>query len=336
MKPTLRKAFLACLLIAGLASTAASEELTCQGRSLMQKAEATFPEGYRRAVEAAAKVPNGDHVFWEIKGEGSRRPSWLFGTIHVNDDRVRDLPPPVAAALQSAVAVAVEIAATESRDIWTAMSNSPELLYMPDGREVWPLLKPDIERRLRAKLETIGADLSRAGRVQPWLLSGILSASKCSLSPRNRRKKALDGLIVEVARKNGAKVVGLETIEEQMAEMARTPLDAQVAALAIQARSKESPEDVIETLIDLYLSRRIGLVGELAWIGPDEDVALAAIYSEHSDRSMKERNVRMVERSAKLLADGGAFIAVGAGHLPGEGGLVELVRRAGYTVSPVD
>ena len=62
----------------------------------------------------------------------------------------------------------------------------------------------------------------------------------------------------------------------------------------------------------------------------------ADAYSDFEQRIIIDRNHRMAERALPILADGNAFIAVGALHLPGKEGLVELFRQAGFTVTRVN
>jgi uncharacterized protein YbaP (TraB family) len=128
----------------------------------------------------------------------------------------------------------------------------------------------------------------------------------------------------------GVAVVGLETGQEQLEALAGMPLDLQVKQLIEILGSTQTAEDAQETIVQIYLSRRIGLflVDDLKGSFP---------WSHYRDETfIRKRNTRMIESALPLLAKGGVFVAVGAAHLPGERGLVELVRKAGYTVTPIE
>jgi uncharacterized protein YbaP (TraB family) len=57
---------------------------------------------------------------------------------------------------------------------------------------------------------------------------------------------------------------------------------------------------------------------------------------EFNRYTLDERNATMLDRALPLIEGGNAFIAVGAAHLPGDQGLVELFRKSGYEVTPVN
>ena len=96
--------------------------------------------------------------------------------------------------------------------------------------------------------------------------------------------------------------------------------------------------DTNETLIQLYLQRRLDWIlpfGQLA-LGNRRTPKEAAADREFLKSIMSERNRTMDERAQKYLKEGGLMIAVGALHLPGEDGLVNLLRKRGYTVTAVE
>lgn len=92
-------------------------------------------------------------------------------------------------------------------------------------------------------------------------------------------------------------------------------------------------EDVNETMVALYLRGDTGMFWPFFRAvlpgGTDDDEGYAAF----EEAMVKARNRTMMERAVPILAEGGAFIAVGALHLPGPQGLVALLRRAGYRVT---
>ena len=91
-------------------------------------------------------------------------------------------------------------------------------------------------------------------------------------------------------------------------------------------------DDVVETMIVLYKQGETGMFWPLfREVLPNDD---AAGYAAFEETMVTARNRVMVANAEQYLAAGSAFIAVGAMHLPGPEGLVELFRKAGYTVSP--
>lgn len=92
----------------------------------------------------------------------------------------------------------------------------------------------------------------------------------------------------------------------------------------------------METYQQLYLERRISSIWVLSIRGVPTDQSDPRLSAYMEDMMINKRNRLMLERSLPLLAEGSAFIAVGAAHLPGDQGLVELFRKAGYEVTPVN
>jgi uncharacterized protein YbaP (TraB family) len=146
-----------------------------------------------------------------------------------------------------------------------------------------------------------------------------------------------DELIARMARARGLAVVGLETLIEQLNILDRLPIDVQRALLVATLRQADYAEDVVETTIARYVDEDTG--GLLAWMkSPDfiPGVPEARTPPEFLRLLIARRNRRMRERALPLLAKGGAFIAVGVAHLPGEGGLLRLLEQDGFTVERIE
>jgi uncharacterized protein YbaP (TraB family) len=93
-------------------------------------------------------------------------------------------------------------------------------------------------------------------------------------------------------------------------------------------------DDVIETMTELYLAGSTGMtIPALRAITPSEDADDESVYAAFESAVISDRNKRMAKRAAPMLEEGAAFVAVGALHLPGQDGLVELLRGQGFTVT---
>ncbi len=158
--------------------------------------------------------------------------------------------------------------------------------------------------------------------------------------------KALDAVIARTAQKNGAALVGLETVREQFAAFDRMSIDNQKRFLMNSLRMAHLLDDQIETMTQLYLQRRTAALWEFAVYLTRKSAIeqgggaaqlqkeLKALKKFESELVIK-RNRVMARRALPLLEKGNIFIAVGALHLPGKTGLVTLLQTAGYQVSAV-
>jgi len=140
-----------------------------------------------------------------------------------------------------------------------------------------------------------------------------------------------------MARENKIETVGLERMIEQVEILNGLPRDTERQLLVAILRQSDHGEDSLETTIARYVESDIG--GYLAWLRSAEPlpgVAQAAMPPAFLDRLIPFRSYRMRDRALPLLQRGGAFIAVGAAHLPGRDGLLALFEKAGYNIETIE
>jgi uncharacterized protein len=318
------------------ATTAHAEAPACTGTDLLAKMQTEHPEAYAEVMQEAARIPNGDTLFWKIEREGIA-PSFLLGTAHVTDSRVTTLPAGARERLDHAATVALELA--ELRDAQAMMAETLKnaaLLVLPPGQSLWDLVPDADEPAIRDNPNLPAGGASAVYGYQPWMVAAMLSIPLCESLRKSTGIETLDGLIAAEAGTLNIPLVGLETVKEQLSTFAAMPQDQQVKYLVAVAKLGAATADYFETLISLYQQRRITAYmpfARRAQVMSADDEKLMAFVEEDL---VRKRNHRMAERAAALLAKGNAFIAVGALHLPGQEGLVELLRQAGYKVSPAN
>jgi uncharacterized protein YbaP (TraB family) len=146
----------------------------------------------------------------------------------------------------------------------------------------------------------------------------------------------LDANLAKDAEKRGIKAEGLETLESQFQALASVPEPDQVEMLRVGVRFYDRIDDLLETMVQLYLQRQLGAIWPLQ-LALAEKVGVSARAFDSAEKSLlAARNLAMRDKALGYLEDGNAFIAVGGLHLPGKQGLVTLLREAGYTVTPVE
>ena len=132
---------------------------------------------------------------------------------------------------------------------------------------------------------------------------------------------------------------GLETVSEQLSAMASLPMAVQVDSLVSALKFRDTMPDVMETMLDLYRQGKIGMIVPVIEAAvPDAGILVGEGegYAQFEKRILTDRNARMIDRLRPILNEGGAFVAVGALHLPGEQGLVAALRQNGWTVTRAD
>ena len=247
---------------------------------------------------------------------------WLLGTLHSSDPRLRDWPPALAQALRSAGIVAIEL--RPDPQVRAALEAA---MVLPAGDSLQQRLPEPLGKRVVEALVARGLASDRARRLEPWA-----AAMTLSLPPQDP-SGPMDLALAAVAIESGARLVGLERVEEQLAFF--RGLDDAIHLQLLQA-TVDAPEQLAlqyRQMLESYLAGDLaGLVAQaeqqLQPLGP----AAVERFIEHG---LVRRNRSMLDRALPLLERDPTLIAVGALHLPGEHGLIAGLRAAGYELEAV-
>jgi uncharacterized protein YbaP (TraB family) len=318
------------------ASAARAEAPVCKGTDLLARMQAEDPASYAAVMAEAAATANGEAIMWRVERDGAA-PSFLLGTAHVTDPRVTTLPAVAEAALAKASVLVLELAELRSdQDMALAMMKNASKMVLPPGQSLWDLIPDADEAAIRDNPNLPAGRQTGLFGYQPWLVAALLSVPLCESQRKAAGLPALDVLLAEKAAARGLAIEGLESVPEQLSVFADMPLELQTRYLVSVAKLGAATADYFETLVSLYAQRKVTAYmpfAKRAQVLEPGDEKLMAFVEEDLVRT---RNRRMAERAEVILKKGNAFIAVGALHLPGEEGLVALLRKAGYKVSPVN
>lgn len=289
------------LLVSGLGASAAVDS----------KSAAASP------VPAAPSHTRG--LLWKIERAGLK-PSYLFGTIHIGDPRVTNLPAPVAKAFDEASRFAMETMIDAG-----ALMQILESAYFGDGRTLETVLGASTYADVRRAYTERGLPTEDLARQKPWFVLVTLSTPPPDGTP-------LDLQLQVRALSQGKPTHGLETVREQVAIFDDMPLPDQVALVKEVVRDRNELPKYFSDLLEAYLARDLGRIAEIAEKhGPDD----RKLHDRVMHRLLGQRNRRMVERLQPHLQHGNAFIAIGAGHLSGREGVLQLLERVGYRVHAI-
>ena len=321
-------------LTAAYADEAAAD--ACNGKNLMTELKTSDPAKYASIIADGDKVVNGKGTFWKIEKPGLK-PSWLLGTMHVSDARVLTMPKGAAeasAAADTIVAESDEI--LDDKKAAAALFVNPSLTMLTDGSTISQHLSPEDNAKLEAGLKQRGVPLAAVSHMQPWLISSSFEMTACEVRRKATGMKFLDQKLASDAAAKGKQVKGLETLAEQAKAMSDLPIELHLKSLIQTLELGDKINDINETMTDLYLAGNIGaIMPMLKNIVPDQNLS-DDDTAAFEQRIILDRNKVMAERAAPILAQGNVFIAVGALHLAGDQGLVELLRKQGFTVTAAD
>jgi uncharacterized protein YbaP (TraB family) len=270
---------------------------------------------------AVAEIPFGEGILFRIE-KGDNQPSYLFGTVHLEDERVLKLPQPVRSAFDESRTVVLEITLDETSILAAAMG-----MFITDGRELRDLVGEDLYLRTVTVMESRGIPEVALRHYKPWSVMILL------LVPPPETGEFLDLVLYRTAQAEGKQLRALESVEEQLAVFDDISEDQQVKMLEETLNNLDELPTMFTKMLDVYLARDLaGLVELNEAYQKLGDQKLNRMFQE---RLIDSRNKRMVERLHPMLEEGGLFIGVGALHLPGEVGILNLLDSAGYRIEAV-
>jgi hypothetical protein len=257
-------------------------------------------------------------LLWEI-GQPGVPASYLFGTIHSEDPAVLVLPAAVQQAFDAAHSLVLEVLLDMD-----AMLYSSQAMLLGEGRQLSEITGKALFEQTSRAIRTRGIPEVVLDRMKPWAAAVTLSM------PAPETGEVLDMQLYQRALQAGKPVYGLESIREQLAVFDDMPESEQLVLL----------RDAVENFPEIDAMHRELLA---AWKQRDLDTLLAInaaamqagdreLAAEFEDRLITRRNRLMAERLQPYLQEGDAFVAVGALHLPGETGLLNLLEQRGYTI----
>ena len=335
--PALLLVALVCALLFAPRLAHAAGAVACEGTSLVQSLKDKSPERYAEAIREGEATPNGHGRLWRIS-KPDVEPSYLFGTMHVTDPRVTELPPAAQKAFDAAGTVVIEtIDILDPQKAQLALLGKPELTMFTDGSTLQSLLDKDDLKLVEGELERRGIPLALVSRMKPWMIAGMVALPDCETVNKQAGVAFLDQKIAETAKAEGKDLKGLESIGEQLNAMNSLPVEFHLRGLVETIKLGDLMPDIMATMTDLYLKGDIAMIMPVITAASPEGLDEEAEgYAEFENRIIRMRNHVMAERAAPILADGAAFIAIGALHLPGDEGLVALLRKTGYDVTRVE
>lgn len=253
---------------------------------------------------------------------------YLFGTVHVGTRSMYPLSPQVEQAFAASQALALEANPLDQQEMAAAVARA---MYQPPD-EISRHISPELFARLQTLAPRLGLPIEFARRMKPHLLAMTLAVMEIQRLGYDT-SLGLDLHFAQRALQSGIPILELESMQGQMELFDALPADLQEGMLqmAVDTIGDGSIEKEMNALLSAWMAgdaSAIHAVVQRETEGLPEEIALAlqaAIY----DR----RNEAMAQKVADYLAgQKPVFVAVGTGHLTGEAGIPELLKRRGFSV----
>lgn len=269
---------------------------------------------------AFTNLAGAQSLLWKISGKKIKSPSYIYGTIHIQDKRVFSFDEKVTNAFESCDAFAMEILMdeldqNEIKDAMLMKDNSLDKLLTSEQYKI-------LDSIVKA---TTGSGLLLYNKMKPFFLSSQLM----QMNMKQDMDLALDLYFLKKARESGKFCFGVEKFSDQINAIDAISVKEQAEMLFEGLTDTTGNNDVekLDEMLVEYMNFNLEHLFDMT-----NDTALPA---EFNKAFLIDRNVGMVKNFIKISKKHSLFCAVGAAHLPGDTGIIALLRNKGYTVEPV-
>jgi len=265
----------------------------------------------------------GNSLLWRISGNNLPQDSYIYGTMHSSDPRVFHFADSVLPAFEMCDAFAMEVVIDES-----VQSTLLQGIFMNGETTLKSLLTDNQYDSVQwFAMKNAGLSISYFERMKPLYVAMMLEMMSGEDSIIANADPFLDQYFENSAKDQQKKIIGLETAQEQMSIFDVMTYKDQAQLLMKSVREYSTDTTEFEEMINDYLGNDLNQMMKF-----ENDLSIPdSLY----DALITQRNIKMAHRIDSLVHLHSTFVAVGAGHLGGDGGLVSLLRAKGYTVIPV-
>lgn len=259
-------------------------------------------------------------TLWKIEGNGLENPSYLFGTIHITCDAT--LEGDVKKALDETTQIVMEL----DMDDPSMQMKMMKSMYLKDGKTLKDFVTEEDYKSIDSLfINNMGMPVKMLENVKPFFLSSMFYPKMLDCPMQSFELE-----LTKIAKEQEEEIYGLETIEEQIKVFDDIPLEDQYADLIRMAENNlKDDKDIFAKMLKVYKEENITALLDMM----DDDKNKTV--SNHQDKLLNERNENWISKIGKYAKDQPTFFGVGAGHLAGDNGVINLLRDAGYTVTAI-
>ncbi len=318
---------LAILLIALLPLKLAAQ---CTGQDLRNLLTA---EQQSEITHRLSDVPftNGNH--WTATKGGQTIN--VIGTLHLDDPRFEPITNRLGSIVEAADLLMVEATTEDQAALELAIATDPKLAFL-DGKTLIDMLPQDEWAALSKAITARGIPAFMAAKFRPWYLSIILSIPACKIKEISEGQRGLDHRLLEIASDANVPTLSLEPYTTIFNLLSDKPLEEQLEELKLHLHPENSAEDATQTVIEQYFDQEHMSALETSRIISRQTAAIPiaefnTLFDDYMDQMIRVRNEGWMTVIENAKADR-IVVAVGALHLGGEHGVLNLLQKAGYSL----
>ena len=316
----------ALLLVAGPAAA------LCRGADLL----AQMPSIQRAALDrAVANAPFASGNHWRATKDGSTVN--VIGTFHIFDPRMRKSAVALELVVSAADAIYVEATDAEMKQMQVEVGRNPDLMFVMRGKTLADQLEPAEWQRLSAEMRARSIPPFMASKFRPWYVTMLLSLPPCAMDAMLAEREGLDRIIMDTAEKRGVPILPLEPFDTVFRIFGQLSEEDQLDMVRATLAYTDQAEDMFATMTEAYFAqehRRIWEFSRLqAMAAPGADpVEMADDFAMMEEMLLTGRNRAWMKVIGPAAKGRHIVVAVGAAHLSGRDGLLNLLQSQGYTL----
>ena len=286
------------------------------------------------SLSSCAQTPKQETgLLWKISGNNLEEPSYLFGTHHLVPlsflDSINGLDEAFNATKQT-------IGELDMNNVGEMQMQLMVASLMPEGYSYKDLLDDEDRKILDETLkEYVGGGLDQFQQMKPAMLNMLLSVMMYKkFYPTDEENISMDEHFQKEARDRYRQTVGLETVEEQIDVLfGSQPVERQAESLLCSIKNIDFGKKQMDRLMKAYHAQNLTVMAKL--YEEEDPNNPCPSTEEEKDKLNKQRNENWMKQLPERISTKPSFIAVGCLHLVGEDGLINLLRKEGYTVEAV-
>lgn len=276
-------------------------------------------------------------LLYRVSGNGLEEPSYIIGTYHLAPASFVD---DIRGAHEAMAAVEQVYGEVDTENLDRAQQLMLEAMMLPEGRRIADLFTEDEMSRINAYVrEVMSVDLSnpfvaeQLGRMRPSVLAvQLLMLQYMKITPDFDATNLIDEYFQKEARKVGKRVGGFESVEFQMELLYGEKSDEEERDELLELVDNNAETfATMQEMTEAYFSFDMKSIRSLT----ERELHNGDMTLEEFKELITDRNRRWVEAMPEVMREAPTLFVVGAGHLPGNEGVIALLKEAGYKVKPV-
>ena len=277
--------------------------------------------GISCSSQAPEKAANNNTLLWEISGNGLKQPSYFFGTMHILCADDAKISPNFQKVIDKAGQVYFEIDMDDLAQMFGAMG----AMSMTGNKKLKDLYSEADYEKIKTWFTEHGQmPFAMMESFKPMLLSPMVSENAMACP----QKDGMELRIMELATKKKLEIKGLETMAFQAGILDSIPYEEQAKELLESIDSVGQQKIMMAKLVAEYKAQNMESIDELT---KSEEGGM----DKYLDLMLYDRNRNWVKQFDAIAKEKSTLFAVGAGHLPGENGVLNLLKKKGYTLTPL-